>query len=815
MFDDGLVGVGNFGHLCTIIAFIASLVSLLAYIKSANTEFASENTTATRTNWKQLGKWAFVTHVLAVFSVFCILFYLIFNHRYEFNYVWSHSNNELPFKYLLSCFWEGQEGSFLLWLIWHSVLGLVVLKTSGRWQSPVMAVVAGVQLILSATIIGIYIGDAHIGSSPFALLRHEMAGAPIFSQPDYLKSITNGKGLNPLLQNYWMVIHPPVLFLGFASTLIPFAYAIAGMWKREFVEWIKPTLSWGLFGVMVLGTGIIMGGAWAYESLSFGGYWAWDPVENASLVPWLTLVAGVHTLNIYKHSNYSLKTTLIFFALTFFLIIYSTYLTRTGILGDTSVHAFTGEGASLSIHLILFLALIAGVSIWLFIKSAKSIASPQAEEKTWSREFWLYIGSLVLLISAVQITITTSIPVWNKIFGLKLAPPGDVMHHYNRIQIWIAILLAIGTAFVSYLKYKNTELSKSLRKQLVPAIISILLSAAIAWSQKIDSAQVLVLLFASVYGIVGNIAYATQLQWRNVLKLGTSIAHAGFAMMLLGILLSSFNKHVISFNRLGIDLGLSANNEQEKQTENNSNILLYRNTPSKMGEYTLTYRGDSVAEPNHYYRIQYQRIDSVTNKVLEDFSLYPNAQINPKMGFVSSPGTKHYWNKDIFTYITKTTEKSGLVDTVSYSASNAKVGDTMYYGTGYMVFRGLNKSVNAADLGFAPTDLAVAAELDCYSLSGKVGVAKPALVVVGGKNMVPVEDTVVDANLYVRIANINTQNKETIEMKFEHKQPSAANDYVVMKALVFPHINVLGIGTVIMALGTLLALLKRAQGPNK
>jgi cytochrome c-type biogenesis protein CcmF len=183
-----------------------------------------------------------------------------------------------------------------------------------------------------------------------------------------------------------------------------------------------------------------MGGAWAYDSLSFGGYWAWDPVENASLVPWLTLVAGVHTLNIYKHSKFSLKTTLLFFILTFFLIIYSTYLTRTGILGDTSVHAFTGEGASLSIHLIGFLIIIAIISFWLFFKNSKAIASPQKEEATWTREFWMYIGSLVLLISAIQITFTTSIPVWNKMFGLKLAPPADPIYHYNRIQIWIAVV---------------------------------------------------------------------------------------------------------------------------------------------------------------------------------------------------------------------------------------------------------------------------------------------------------------------------------------------------------------------------------------
>jgi cytochrome c-type biogenesis protein CcmF len=115
-----------------------------------------------------------------------------------------------------------------------------------------------------------------MGSNPFVLLRNEM-DAPIFSQPNYLSFIKDGNDLNPLLQNYWMVIHPPVLFLGFASTIVPFAFAIAGLWTKKFGDWTKPALPWALFSAAVLGTGVMMGGRWAYESLNFGGYWAWDP----------------------------------------------------------------------------------------------------------------------------------------------------------------------------------------------------------------------------------------------------------------------------------------------------------------------------------------------------------------------------------------------------------------------------------------------------------------------------------------------------------------------------------------------------------
>ncbi len=139
-----------------------------------------------------------------------------------------------------------------------------------------------------------------------ALLRDTMTDAPIFSDPAYLaKYITDGNGLNPLLQNYWMVIHPPTLFFGFAATVAPFAYAVSAIWTKNYRDWIKPALPWALVAVMILGTGIIMGGFWAYESLSFGGYWAWDPVENASLIPWLILIAGVHVMLIYRSSDNS------------------------------------------------------------------------------------------------------------------------------------------------------------------------------------------------------------------------------------------------------------------------------------------------------------------------------------------------------------------------------------------------------------------------------------------------------------------------------------------------------------------------------
>ncbi len=156
----------------------------------------------------------------------------------------------------------------------------------------------------------------------------------------------DGNGLNDLLQNPWMVIHPPTLFTGFAMMLAPFAFAVAGLWTRRYTEWIKPAMPWLLMATLVLGVGITLGGYWAYVTLSFGGYWAWDPVENSSLVPWIAGVCGLHAMLVYEKAHRRTGAPSASRWRRFMLVVYSTFLTRSGILGDMSVHSFVDLGLS-------------------------------------------------------------------------------------------------------------------------------------------------------------------------------------------------------------------------------------------------------------------------------------------------------------------------------------------------------------------------------------------------------------------------------------------------------------------------------------
>ncbi|HYG49967.1 MAG TPA: cytochrome c biogenesis protein CcsA, partial [Flavobacteriales bacterium] len=273
---------GNLGHTFVIISFVFALLGCIAFFNASRNP---ENYLI----WIKAARRFFWGHVLTSFTFIVIMFFLLVKHYYEYQYIWQYSSGDMNFRYLLVAFWGGQEGSFMLWIFWHLVLGSVLVFTSKKFEPQVMTIFCLVQAFLVSMLLGVYIGDFKLGSSPFALRRmvDENMG-PIWSLiPDYMTfddSLKTGKGLNVLLRNYWMTIHPPTLFLGFALTLVPFCYAIAGFWTKRLHEWIRPALPWTFLGIMVLGGGILMGGRWAYESLSFGGFWAWDPVENASFV---------------------------------------------------------------------------------------------------------------------------------------------------------------------------------------------------------------------------------------------------------------------------------------------------------------------------------------------------------------------------------------------------------------------------------------------------------------------------------------------------------------------------------------------------
>ena len=810
---------GQVGHFFVVLGFVAALISTIAYFTASRKTDLLE-----KQSWLRFARFTFFTQVASTLIIFATIFYICSHHYFEYMYAYKHASTELESKYLLACIWEGQEGSFLLWTIWNGILGTIIIiknrdpKTS-VWEAPVMSVISMAQFFLLMMIMGIYIFNIRIGSSPFTLTRNEIVG-PIFSMPNYLSFLKDGIGLNVLLRNYWMVIHPPVLFLGFASTIVPFAYAYAGIQTKRFGEWIQPALPWALLSALVLGTGIMMGGKWAYESLSFGGYWAWDPVENASLVPWLILVAGLHTMAIYKATGHSLRASYVFAILSFVFVLYATFLTRTGILADTSVHAFTLDDTTKKVTysmLLLFLGSFTLPSLILFFINYRAIPAIHKEERTDSREFWMFIGSLVLFLASMFIIAKTSVPVYAAITGSSIAPPQQIEISYNKVLLPVTIIIGLLSAITQYFKYKSTPSSYILKKIAVPTLLAIIITVLIAVYYPITFYKqgsgylgaIYVALFAAIYSVITNAGYIWLGLKGNLKSAGGSVAHVGFALLLVGILISSSNKKVISNSSVnGINLQVGKDPMTKEQDDPTENLTLIRQVPTKMGPYEVIYLRDSAGNEKgrKFYELSFERKDEVTKKVIEHFTLWPDVYLMKDNNMSSNPDTKTYATHDIFTYVSYAINADKTTDTSQFKIKEMAEGDTAFYSNGYLILNAVVKNPDNGKYHYKPTDAALMADITLFSKDSMHYKAMP-VVMIDQFGVNHIDDTVYAQNMYFRFAGVTDGKK----IKLGIKESDKIIDFVTLKAYVFPYINIVWTGLIIMAIGLLMSAIRRAK----
>lgn len=802
---------GQIGHILIVLSLVSSLVASIGYFLATQAKLPDESA-----RWKKVARVAFLVDAFSIFVIFGLIYYIISHHYFEYLYAWTHSDKSLEPKYLLSSIWEGQEGSFLLWAFWHAVLGMILMRTTKKWEGPVMTVISFVQLCIATLLLGVYVFDVKIGSNPFTLLRDSgmlsPENAPIFYKngvlvENYLDLINRrgGQGLNQLLQNYWMVIHPPVLFLGFASTIVPFAYAVAGLWTRDHTSWTKQALPWTLFSGGILGLGIMMGAKWAYESLNFGGYWAWDPVENASMVPWLIIVAGLHTHLVYNATGHSLRSTYLFYILGFLLILYSTYLTRSGDLQDTSVHAFVASGMTWQLR--TFVLVFVVPSLLLFFTRYKKVPHIAKEENSWSREFWMFIGSLVLFLASLAIIIPTSFPLINKIFGTNWAIGSEPEFAYNRVQVFVAIIVGVLTAIGQYLKYKNTSKKYFFSKIAFATILSVLISLAASIFGKIEFYKfgmgfliaIHLALFASIYSAIANASYIWAGLNGKLKAAGASIAHFGFGLFLVGVLISSSKQKVLSINTLNpLNFGP---NEKQKGEEN---LTLFRDVRTDMDKFWATYTRDSSTSEDKtiYFEILFQRKDGK-----EEFKLYPDLIKNTKgqEGYSNNPDARHYLHKDIFTYISYADKMTEGDDTAQYRNRSVHMKDTIFYSAGYMVLDTVMMNPENQREKFAPGDTAVMAKMRVVPFNGaRPLTAEPFLRVKNGQ-IERVPDTLISQGLAIQIGRFGDDRQVEIGVK----ESSRMTPFVALKVLEFPLINLVWLGVVFMTIGFAMSMIRR------
>lgn len=848
---------------------MASLGSAWFYYRAANRDSLDD---------QKIGRRLFQFQTAAVVGIFAVLFWIIFKHRYEYYYAWRHSSNSLPVYYMISCFWEGQEGSFLLWMFWNAVLGLIIIRGRGIWESPVMAVLAFTQFGLSTMILGLGQGSAdwpvHIGSSPFDLLREQrpdLLQIPIMGQVgvgNYLQIYKDGNGLNQLLQNYWMVIHPPTLFLGFATAMVPFAYSIAGLWKGSERGWISPALTWSLVCVGILGAGIIMGGFWAYESLSFGGYWAWDPVENASLMPWLIMAAAAHMLLISKGTGRHLFTSHFLTQLAFWLVLYATFLTRSGILGEASVHSFTDLGLSGQLLIFLFSLMLLSVlsvlenpiqrwfAIQLFVgvvvassllvvympaASQASLSSvlkwtgvvlfvvvlglfirtlymrtrtDQEDEKWLSRELWMFIGAMFLILSLVQVFSATSIPVFNKLFGFTKAPAKP--EEYNALQLWLAMPVMMLMAIGQYFRWRDTDKQQLLKDAALAAGVSLVVTVLFNLGFGITDFKYLLFLFMSVLLLVGNVLYLRKLQKLSWLAWGGSVAHAGFGILLMGVLVSSVNQKTLTASE-----GIRFANEVSKEGKvderavkfNRENIVLYKDKPVTLGEFQATYRGyvtgtgpDSI---DKYFNVLFVR-KGKNGQITDSFALKPKTQNNPKMGLLAEPSTRHFIHRDIFTHVNYESSLEKQEPFSDFKEQMVVPGETFLTSSGKTKLRIDSIIPYKTDEG-----LNVIVKVACENPEEK-WVMYPVFRILEDQNTIEPDPAVKNEYgllVMVTYMDVPAEGARSNEVKFTVRtaERTPVKEYIVLKAIEFPWINLVWAGTIIMVIGFAMAVWNRIR----
>jgi cytochrome c-type biogenesis protein CcmF len=829
--------LGTIGDVLLLVAFVACGVSAFAFFWSAQTD----DTSPVARMWKRTGRWTWGVMSAAVVGASGVLWYLILNHQYQYAYVYQNSSNDLPWHYLFSTFWAGQSGSFLFWILMMCGVGAALIGYVQRdYERHVMAVVGLSQFFLLSMIVGLQFGPLEIGASPFVPLAEKFTDAPIFQQnPGFIPA--DGQGLNDLLQNPWMTIHPPFLFVGFSSMVVPFAFAIAALWRKKYTQWVRPALPWTLFAVAILGVAITMGGYWAYVTLSFGGYWAWDPVENSSLVPWIVGVAAFHTMLVQKKSSTGQKASLLLCIAAYVLVIYSTFLTRSGILGDVSVHSFVDLG--LYNQLLLWIGTITVVGVGLFLYRFNELPTPDKEPRVLSREFMILSGATLLTTTAAVIILGTSAPIFGRIF--RDNPSAVPIEFYNQ---W-TLPLAIGFVFLAGLgqlfwwnKMDVESLNRVLLKPVAFATVctigillltpfaeqTILLPASAPapqtasaglvsglstfWAMYGQALQLLLLLFVGFFALFGNGMVLWRVLRGNPRMAGGAIAHVGLAIAILGVIASS------GFDRALPRLGTAPSADEDQMPR--ENFVVAKGQTRTVNGYRVTYAGKTQTE-----RGRGQYIIDVTDPKGRSFTLTPIAYQGSGDQWFMHPDVKAFLEKDIFLSVTPK-EATGMGSEEGKPGGEFQLarGDSTMLGDreyavafdGFTVLKGPEQMRSStppdAATNRVPDDakMAVGANLRVTNLQTRETRSLMPIYVVGPDNSQQyVENRIADWGLRMAFTEMNASNgKASFAVEGVDVMPE---DWVVVQAYTKPLISLLWVGIIVMTVGFVVAIGRRVQ----
>jgi len=568
-------------------------------------------------------KVGFSIGALCLFGAFVILGVLFATNRLEFEYVWKHGDGTNPLQYRIAGIWSGQEGSFLLWACTSALFGiLAVRKTEAyrRWFTFGYAVFLG-------SIAGILAYE-----SPFGL--NLLDGQPVIP--------ISGIGLAPSLINYWVVIHPPTIFMGFGSLTVLVCFAFAALVSGRFTEWIPMVRPWALISLTLVGVGLCMGGFWAYETLGWGGFWMWDPVENVSFVPWVLTIAFVHGVMIQVARNRWTILNLLLGGLPFLLFVYGTFLTRSGVLGDTSVHSFADmDKVALKVllgFLVVSSLVFFGLWAWRAIQFMRSNTEPDAPVRGIQREGLQRSGTIFLAVLGLGAALGMSVPLFMNLTGMKPKVVDESVYHSILTWAYIPLMFVMGaTPLISWRGLKFTEFGKRMFGMICVTFmltgLTMVVISISPWTRTFGSDRVVSLPLGIKIGSVTWVVFLVSLSylvivagsWRGVelfkrskMTIAAFLAHAGLALLMMGLIISrglEQSQRLVVLQAQG-DKGLGFNVAYKGQTSNSAdrnNKVLFQLT-----------RGTErfVASPGFYYTQQGDQQEAVTRPFIRHYPFY-------------------------------------------------------------------------------------------------------------------------------------------------------------------------------------------------
>ena len=763
---------GQPGDLLVLLAFAMVVLSGGAFLSAA----------LGRTSLVSLGRRAYAAQLVLTVLASGYLFYLFFSHDFSIEYVYSYSSTDLPFFYLLSSFWAGQEGTYLLWFLFSGLFGLILYRRAGIYRDWSM---------FFYSLINMFLGLMTLIVSPFASF-----GFPV----------EEGAGLNPLLQDFWMVIHPPVMFCAYAMAGLPFAIALAAMMKRDFSRWIKTAFPLVALTACLLLAANAMGGYWAYKTLGWGGYWAWDPVENTSFVPWMIALALVHGMLIERRSGALRRVNLLLAAFTFFLVVYGTFLTRSGVLADFSVHSFVDLGANAILISFVLASLLLTLVVFAWRHRPEMIGRP-LNYNIFGREFILFVGLVLLFVLGVLVMFWSSLPFITQ--SLSDNPAAAEIATYNAFAFPLAIIMSLFVT-LGTLKFRSGETNDpGKRRGLITLLVALALGSAMYvlagvafavavtaflyfWAMMIylevgeirtdliialavGTVAVIIALLAGVRSAAyllffGAAAAAVGAHLRplagmfrgRLYQAGAPLAHLGIGLMLIGILGSS----AFSVDR---------------------RLVLPRHETGDAFGYSVMYEGlaGSIMQANNEILLKLRRGDGVSDA-------RPQFFYTPRMdGIMKRPYIRTELFRDLYLAPLDVQELAG--------------------GDGLHLVRGDSRTVAPYDfkfIDFAMVDsdtgsgIRVQTEIEVTRL-GRVDTLRPVVTSTPG-GLVGDPVALPDSDYELRVISIRAGRGEVV-LEIPGLIETGAPDQLILEVSVKPVINLVWLGVIIAGIGLVLS----------